>query len=401
MTEMIIEPGIVIDDVESVLCSIRKLSARRIDDLETIKKFILREKHTKFYLDNRLNSYMQPNQVCIYIWLDTGYTDNKGNPILISLLRGWEGFVGHVVGTIHTLAENIRSFFKLNKNMVSSKKATFRSKYESKVATRDIKHIGDEQEYLTMSCCPCESENVFTQKFAELGIDLSVFISDVEPDMEAETAETEEIREETLSAVEEEITVSLLLEKMESMQAYMDELLQLVENVSNESNAKIAELQEKNEEYKRVIVQMRDFTQQERVEEKELEGVTGHALLGSHSKILVIGGQELGVNIMQGIAKMYGFYKKDFDYVDFDKAKDFTDRIRKDGKYRAVIYGACPHMTAGIAGYSSAIEKMKNEPGMPYVADARSKSGKLKVTKESFRSALEMICQNMRLAYAC
>ncbi len=44
---------------------------------------------------------------------------------------------------------------------------------------------------------------------------------------------------------------------------------------------------------------------------------------------------------------------------------------------------------------------MKNEPGMSYAADARSKSGKLKVTKESFRSALELICQDMRLAYAC
>lgn len=37
---------------------------------------------------------------------------------------------------------------------------------------------------------------------------------------------------------------------------------------------------------------------------------------------------------------------------------------------------------------------------MPYAADARSKSGKLKVTKELFRNTLELICQNMRLAYA-
>lgn len=51
MTEMIIEKGIVIDDVESVLCGIRELSARKIEDFETIKKFILSEKNTKFYLD--------------------------------------------------------------------------------------------------------------------------------------------------------------------------------------------------------------------------------------------------------------------------------------------------------------------------------------------------------------
>ena len=397
MTEMIIEKGIVVDDVESVLCGIRELSARRIEDFETIKKFILSEKNTKFYLDNKLNSYMQPDQGCIYIWLDTGYTDYKGNPILISLLRGWEGFVGHVVGTIHTLAESVRSFFRLNRNMVSSKVAAFRNKYESKVDTRDIKHIEDEQDYLMKSCCSSASESVFAQKFAELGIDMSALASDMEP----ETVEVEEVHEEALSAVEEEITIGLLLEKMESMQAYMDELLQLVVNVSNESSAQIAELQKKNEEYKRVIVQMRTFSQQDEVEVKQPEEMTGHDLLGNHSKILVIGGQELGVNIMQGIAKLYGFDKKDFEFVDYDKAKDFTDRIRKDGKYRAVIFGACPHKTAGLAGYSSTVEKMKNEPGMPYAADARSKSGKLKVTKESFKSALEMICQDMRLAYAC
>lgn len=397
MTEMIIEKGIVIDDVESVLCGIRELSARKIENFETIKKFILSEKNTKFYLDNKLNSYMQPDQGCIYIWLDTGYTDFKGNPILISLLRGWEGFVGHVVGTIHTLAESVRSFFRLNRNMVSSKVVAFRNKYESKADTRDIKHIEDEQEYLMKACCSSASESVFAQKFEEIGIDMSVLASDLEPEM----TEVEEVQEEALSAVEEEITIGLLLEKMEGMQAYMDELLQLVENVSNESSAQIAELQKKNKEYKRVIVQMRTFSQQEAEEEKSPEEMTGHDLLGDHSKILVIGGQELGVNIMQGIAKMYGFDKKDFEFVDYDKAKDFTDRIRKDGKYRAVIFGACPHKTTGLAGYSSTFEKMKNESGMPYAADARSKSGKLKVTKESFRSALELICQDMRLAYAC
>lgn len=397
MTEMIIEKGIVVDDVESVLCGIRELSARKIEDFETIKKFILSEKNTKFYLDNKLNSYMQPDQGCIYIWLDTGYTDYKGNPILISLLKGWEGFVGHVVGTIHTLAESVRSFFRLNRNMVSSKVAAFKNKYESKADTRDIKHIEDEQEYLMKSCCSAASENVFAQKFAELGLDMAVLASDIEP----ESVVVDEAKEENFSAIEEEITIGLLLEKMESMQAYMDELLQLVENVSNESSAQIAELQKKNEEYKRVIVQMRTFSQQEDSTEKELEEMTGHDLLGNHSKILVIGGQELGVNIMQGIAKLYGFDKKDFEFVDYDKAKDFTDRIRMGGKYRAVIFGACPHKTAALAGYSSAVEKMKNEPGMPYTADARSKSGKLKVTKESFKSALEMICQDMRLAYAC
>ena len=240
--------------------------------------------------------------------------------------------------------------------MVSGKIVAFRNKYDSKVDTREIKHIEDEQEYLMKACNSSDGENIFAQRFAELGIDMSGF-ADV---VQIETEPVEVAQEETLSKFEEEITIALLLEKMEGMQAYMDELLQLVEKVSNESSAQIAELQKKNEEYKRVIVQMRTFSQQ------EAEEVTGHDLLGNHRKILVIGGQELGVNIMQGIVKMYGFDKKDFEFVDYDKAKDFTDRIHKDGKYRAVIFGACPHKTAGLAGYSSTVEKIKNELGMPY-----------------------------------
>ena len=54
MTEMVIENGIVIDDVESVLCGIRELSNQKLDAIETIKKFIVSEKNTKFYVDNKL-----------------------------------------------------------------------------------------------------------------------------------------------------------------------------------------------------------------------------------------------------------------------------------------------------------------------------------------------------------
>lgn len=397
MTEMVIENGIVIDDVESVLCGIRELSNRKLEAIDTIKKFIISEKNTKFYVDNKLNSYMQPDSECTYIWLDTGYIDTKGNPILISLIKGFGGFAGHLVGNIYMLAENIRAFFKLKRNVVSDKIASFKNKYKTKIDDRRIKHIESEQEYLINSCNSVDEDFVFAQKFAELGIDISNF--EVEKESIAEDTIEEEITE-TFSKLEEEITIGLLLEKMECMQADIDELLQLVDNISTKSNLQIEELQKKNEEYKMAIVQMRLYSQTEPIANKEVDDMTGHDLLGNHSKILVIGGEELGVNVMQGIAKLYGFDKKDFDYVAYDKAKDFMERIRRNGKYKAIIYGACPHKTTDNAGYSSAIEKMKNVPGMPYVVDARNQSGKLKVTKGSFKAALESIYQNIRLAYA-
>ena len=399
MTELVIDQGIIIDDAESVLCGIREISGRQVPDLETVKKFINTEKNTRFYLDSSLNSSMQKGQNSVYLWLDTGYTDRGGNPIMISLLNSFGCFVGHVVGTIYSLAGSARSFFKLKKALIDQRMTTFKKKYSAKVNERTTPHIVDEKDYL-MDCCNSDnSVSVIAEKLIALGIEFESEDAVEETEAIVETVETEE----QFSEIEEEITVGLLLEKMEGMQSYMDELLAMLENVNQESQAKIQELQEKNDEYKRAILQMRTFVDQE--EAVACNGTNrdekpGHNLLGNHGKILVIGGTELGVNVMQGIAKTYGFVKQDFEFVDYDKAKGYTDRIRKDGKYSAVIIGACPHKTAGIRGYSSTVEMLKQMEGMPYTADARSKSGSLKVTKESFREALMGVCENLRMACA-
>lgn len=183
------------------------------------------------------------------------------------------------------------------------------------------------------------------------------------------------------------------------MISYMDELLSVI-RMGSESRDYLSELERKGNSYKKVICQMCSMIEPSLLEEKTAEEMTGHELLGK-GKILVIGGQELGVNVMQGIAKGYGFCKKDFEFVDTDKAKDFMDRIRRDGKYAAVIIGSCPHKTSGGAGYSSAVERLKQTEGMPITIDARNKSGKLKITKEAFKDALQSICDSMRMDYAC
>ena len=63
-----------------------------------------------------------------------------------------------------------------------------------------------------------------------------------------------------------------------------------------------------------------------------------------------------------------------------------------DEKYAAIILGACPHKVAGLGDWSSLIEKCKQDPTMPMAFDARSISGELKVTKESFKTVLSQIC---------
>ena len=54
MTEMVIEKGVVIDDIDDVLFRISKLSGKQISDLGVVGKFITQEKNTRFFLDNTM-----------------------------------------------------------------------------------------------------------------------------------------------------------------------------------------------------------------------------------------------------------------------------------------------------------------------------------------------------------
>ena len=407
MTEMIIEKGIIIDDAESVLYGIRNLCGKSLSDLGVVKQFINQEKNTRFYLDSNLNSSMQQQDNCVYIWMDTGLTDYYGSPIFLSLLKTDDVFTGHVVGTIRSLSENARRFFKLNRSMVDKKTEMFGRKYAAKADERRIRHIQDERQYMLDSLNEFDKPSVFSEKLLAAGIikDVTNETGKKEILSESNAAGSDSPPEKGLSKIEEEITIGLLLEKMDAMQKHMDQLLSELQKVSSESKSKISELQEKNEEYRRAILQMRNFVgvaeEEALVPELESKNIPGHVLLGKHGKILVIGGQELGKNVIHGIAKRMGFEKGDFDFIDYDKAKNYADRIRRDGKYSAVIIGSCPHKAAGNAGYTSTVEKLKSIEGMPFTTDARSKSGKLKVTKESFREALFGVCENLKLGYAC
>lgn len=402
MSELVISNGIVIDDVYCALSEIRKLSCMKIDDISVVKRFVNDEINTKFYFDNKMKSSMQPGSNDTYLWLDTGFTDLNGKAIFISLLRNYGEYIGHIVGTVGTLTNCAKNYFKQNRSSIEKNIQNFKAKYEAKVAERYTKHILDVNDFILRSVNGIKGDE--PSDLAKIIDSLNYEFQETTQVIEEEPVKVDPMAEYRFNPMEEEITIGLLLEKMDSMQNYMEELLAIIENLENKDDNELIELRKKNEEYKRAMVQMRTFMQEEDaglVARREDDTCSGHSLLGGHNKILVIGGTELGVNIMQGIAKTYGFEKKDFEFVDYDKAKDYTERIRTNGKYRAIIFGACPHKTTGIAGYSSAVEKMKNEPGMPYAADARSKSGELKVTKESFRKALESICQNMRFAYAC
>ncbi len=200
-----------------------------------------------------------------------------------------------------------------------------------------------------------------------------------------------------MSFREKEITIGLLLYTIDGMQSYIDELLSEIEK-QNTDIARIAELEAKNAEYKAAMVRMRSFMDAEAEKEEDAEEECGgHALLARNGKILVLGATALNQNTMNGIAKLYGFHKDDFEYeTDYTKVVNFAGRINNSERYAAIIFGACPHKVGRLGDWSSLIEKYRQSDEVPCTCDARSRSGELKVTKESFKEALMRVCNELR-----
>lgn len=349
---------------------------------------------------------MQDEKCCIYLWLDTGLQNEYGNPIFLSLLKNGSNYEGHYFGTADILARAAKAYFYKNATAITRNLQNFKTKYKTKSEQRANIHIFDENDYLLKVCNRTNTVGVMENLIKALEIEY--------PEIEEEICDVEEIAivkevVEEQKDWQKEITVGLLLDELDARQAYEEELLAKIEELSNKYKAQdesIEALKQKNVEYKQAMVQIRTFMEEDeeeraqRIEEAKESGKIGHALLGD-KKILVLGGTELGENIMKGIAKTYGFENKDFDFeTDYTKVVNYSGRIQNSNRYYAVIFGACPHKVSGLGDYSSLIEKFKQCEDQPYAADARSKSGELKVTKESFRSALNSVCGYLGMAIA-
>ncbi len=391
MSRFIIEKGIIIDDINYVLKGIAIMSGKKQPAAETIRKFITNEKNTKFYIDNKCNCKMQPDRDTVYLWLDSGYTDAMGNAIMISLLNNCGQYIGHYYGTMTTLVQPIRDYFTKNKKDINRNAGALKGKYDYKIQERTICHIEDENKYLLQLCNTTDEGATIGYFF---NIQDIVVVDDNESVLEL-TDEPEKMTEDVMGTQEEEMTMGLLLEKIDAMQAYIDELLAVIEK-NSEDKEKIAKLEAKNAELQKTFVQMRTFVATE-AEEQETQQITGgHDLLGRNGRILVLGATELDINTMSGIAKDYGFDKKDFDYeIDYKKIVNYAGRV--SGSYKAIILGAMPHKVAGLGDWSSFVTKCMNDNPGQIMADARNLAGELKVTKQSFRSALMKVCQELKM----
>ena len=275
MSEVKIAERITIDEPHNVEIAIMNLTGRAID-FELIKKFIVNEKNTMFYLNRKLNSSTEYGTYNDFLWLDTGIRDNRNNPIMIGLL----------------------------------------------------------------------------------------------------------------------------FEQMEKMQEYIDELLLHIEKNEKDSQEEIIRLKEQNKEYKRALVDIRTFMQDENDRQDDVAAdMGGHSLLGRNEKILVLGNADIRVAEMRAIAREYfGFEKTDFEFItDYEKVKNAGSRIHASERFAAVIFGNCPHKVAGMGNYSNIIDEFKDRANCPIAVDARNEAGGLKITKQSFKKALADICRQLKI----
>lgn len=408
MSELVIEKMMVIDDVECVRTALETLVGKKIYDIEIVKKYICTERNTKFFIDKKLKSSVNQDTNATYVWLDTGYRDRKNNAIFLSLLNTGREYKGHYVGTARILADSIKNFFPCYRKDISTNYSRFLSKYNQKAAEREHRYIEDENQYLLSKA---NEESSF-------GNDLALKIHQLDAVWESAPEEVEEINEvikvaeptEAMNEVEKEITIELLIEMVQEREQYIQELLENLEKNKVESDAEIKDLVDIIKEQSVTIKERTDaltririFNENESLiqfhrdmeKEERQKGKVGHKLLENRKKILVLGTTNLSAEVMKGIImKEYGFEEDDFEYeTDYDKVVHTSGRIINSSKYQAIIFGCCPHSTAGKGKWSSIIERCKQGGDGILIVDARNIAGNLKVTKASFRNALSEICE--------
>ena len=108
-------------------------------------------------------------------------------------------------------------------------------------------------------------------------------------------------------------------------------------------------------------------------------------------KIAVIGQSDVKLNHLLGIAKDLDFDEEQIEFcLKYEDINKYNFNKLKNEKYSFILVGPMPHKLKDGNGYSSMIERLKNEEGFPEAIEIRNEN-ELKITKTSFRQALEEI----------
>ena len=107
-----------------------------------------------------------------------------------------------------------------------------------------------------------------------------------------------------------------------------------------------------------------------------------------NKKVLIIGDIPMNLQEVFDMSAQIGIAPEMIDILDdFSKIKKLAGRIRNDDKYAGIIIGAIPHKVSKL-GDSSSLTTLFRGSGFPFLVEARTYQGELKITKESLRRAL-------------
>ena len=132
-----------------------------------------------------------------------------------------------------------------------------------------------------------------------------------------------------------------------------------------------------------------------------LPGGADPLLTFPNGKILVIGGQSVGIDKLRMTANKVGLDIGRFEFLlDYEKAQTYNyGDLAYNSKYRVILMGQVPHSTTGTAHSGSVLAELENHPDKyPRVVALRTETGELKITKSNFRKTLEMLMEERYIA---
>ncbi len=112
-------------------------------------------------------------------------------------------------------------------------------------------------------------------------------------------------------------------------------------------------------------------------------------------KILVFGASSIPIEELQEIADEVGLTDVDMVFqTEYVKLKQYAVRIKKDSSYVGIVLGPVPHKIKEENGATSPAAYF-NGAGFPFVVEAKTYSGQLKITRQSARMAFAAMFQHL------
>ena len=159
-------------------------------------------------------------------------------------------------------------------------------------------------------------------------------------------------------------------------------------------------LRESDEEIKRVLEANEDLQRENERLRAEIEGkdnaikamrdhiADNDTVRAECKKVLIIGDIPMNVQEVFDLSAQIGIDPDMLDILDdFSKIKKVAGRIKNDDRYAGIIIGAVPHKVSKL-GDASSLSALFRGNGFPFLVEARTYQGELKITRESLRRAL-------------